>query len=100
MKEYIRRYFMLRRHNMKVAIKKAKMSKMCYAFLAPYAIIFALFYISSIIDMIFPVSYKKHALRKKGAPYVFFPHTERLFPPFFSGPGYSYTNWFVFSSYS
>ena len=36
MKEYIRRYFMLRRHNMKVAIKKAKMSKMCYAFLAPY----------------------------------------------------------------
>ena len=43
MKEYIRRYFMLRRHNMKVAIKKAKMSKMCYAFLAPYAIIFALF---------------------------------------------------------
>ena len=45
MKEYIRRYFMLRRHNMKVAIKKAKMSKMCYAFLAPYAIIFALFYI-------------------------------------------------------
>lgn len=41
MKEYIRRYFMLRRHNMKVAIKKAKMSKMCYAFLAPYAIIFA-----------------------------------------------------------
>lgn len=34
MKEYIRRYFMLRRHNMKVAIKKAKMSKMCYAFLA------------------------------------------------------------------
>ena len=45
MKEYIRRYFMLRRHNMKVAIKKAKMSKMCYAFLAPYAIIFALFYL-------------------------------------------------------
>ena len=28
MKEYIRRYFMFRRHNMKVAIKKAKMSKM------------------------------------------------------------------------
>ena len=42
MKEYIRRYFMLRRHNMKVAIKKAKMSKMCYAFLAPYAIILGL----------------------------------------------------------
>ena len=58
------------------------------------------YHISSIIDMIFPVSYKKHALRKIGAPYVFFPHTERLFPPFFSGPGYSYTNWFVFSSYS
>ena len=38
MKEYIRRYFMLRRHNMKVAIKKAKMSKMCYAFLAYQAL--------------------------------------------------------------
>ena len=33
--------------------------------------------------MIFPVSYKKHALRKKGAPYVFFPHTERLFSAIF-----------------
>ena len=53
MKEYIRRYFMLRRHNMKVAIKKAKMSKMCYAFLAPYAIIFALFYILPVITSIF-----------------------------------------------
>ena len=55
MKEYIRRYFMLRRHNMKVAIKKAKMSKMCYAFLAPYAIIFALFYILPVITSIFTV---------------------------------------------
>lgn len=53
MKEYIRRYFMLRRHNMKVAIKKAKMSKMCYAFLVPYAIIFALFYILPVITSIF-----------------------------------------------
>lgn len=53
MKEYIRRYFMLRRHNMKVAIKKAKMNKMCYAFLAPYAIIFALFYILPVITSIF-----------------------------------------------
>ena len=38
---------------MKVAIKKAKMSKMCYAFLAPYAIIFALFYILPVITSIF-----------------------------------------------
>ena len=53
MKEYIRRYFMLRRHNMKVAIKKAYMSILCYAFLAPYAIIFALFYILPVITSIF-----------------------------------------------
>lgn len=45
MKEYIKKYIILRRHNFKVAVKKAKRSKMCYLFLAPYAILFTLFYI-------------------------------------------------------
>ena len=53
MKEYIRKYFILRKHNFKVAVKKAKRSKMCYAFLAPYAILFTLFYILLVATSIF-----------------------------------------------
>lgn len=45
MKEYLSKYAALRKHNTQVAIKKAKRSKMCYAFLAPYAILFTLFYV-------------------------------------------------------
>lgn len=45
MKEYLSKYVALRKHNTQVAIKKAKRSKMCYAFLAPYAILFTLFYV-------------------------------------------------------
>lgn len=45
MKEYFSKYAALRKHNTQVAIKKAKRSKMCYAFLAPYAILFTLFYV-------------------------------------------------------
>jgi multiple sugar transport system permease protein len=52
-KEYIRKYFILRKHNFKVAVKKAKRSKMCYAFLAPYAILFTLFYILPVATSIF-----------------------------------------------
>lgn len=53
MKEYIRKYFTLRKHNFKVGIKKAKKSKMCYLFLLPYAIIFFTFYILPVISSIF-----------------------------------------------
>ncbi len=53
MKEYISKYFALRKHNFQVAVKKAKRSKMCYAFLAPYAIIFTAFYILPVIISIF-----------------------------------------------
>ena len=53
MKEYVRKYFMLRRHNFQVAVKKAKRSKMCYAFLAPYAILFTVFYILPVVTSIF-----------------------------------------------
>ncbi len=53
MKEYLRKYFILRRHNFQVAVKKAKRSKMCYAFLAPYAIVFTAFYILPVITSIF-----------------------------------------------
>lgn len=52
MKEYIRKYFMLRRHNFQVALKKAKRQKMCYVFLAPYAILFTMFYILPVVSSI------------------------------------------------
>lgn len=53
MKEYFSKYITLRKHNTKVAIKKAKRSKMCYAFLAPYAIIFTLFYVMPVVVSVF-----------------------------------------------
>lgn len=53
MKEYIKKYFALRKHNFQVAVKKAKRSKMCYAFLAPYALVFAIFYIAPLVASIF-----------------------------------------------
>ena len=53
MKEYLQKYVTLRKHNFRVAVKKAKRSKMCYAFLAPYAILFTLFYILPVCTSIF-----------------------------------------------
>lgn len=53
MKEYFKKYFALRRHNMKIAVKKAKRSKMCYVFLAPYAVLFTLFFIAPVAIAIF-----------------------------------------------
>ena len=53
MKEYFSKYVTLRKHNLLVAWKKAKRSKMCYAFLAPYAILFTLFYILPVCTSIF-----------------------------------------------
>lgn len=53
MKEYFKKYVTLRRHNMQVAVKKAKRSKMCYAFLAPYAILFTLFFIAPVVISVF-----------------------------------------------
>ena len=53
MKEFFGKYFALRKHNLQVAVKKAKRSKMCYAFLAPYAIIFILFSVLPVCTSIF-----------------------------------------------
>lgn len=53
MKEFFSKYITLRKHNAQVALKKAKRSKMCYAFLAPYAILFTLFYIVPVVISIF-----------------------------------------------
>jgi len=53
MKEYLKKYFILRKHNFRVGLKKAKASRNCYLFLAPYAIIFFLFNILPLISSIF-----------------------------------------------
>ncbi len=53
MKEYMRKYFALRKHNMQVAWKKAKRSKMCYLFLLPYAVLFTLFFVAPVVISIF-----------------------------------------------
>lgn len=53
MKEYLQKYFILRKHNFNVGIKKAKRSKMCYAFLAPYAILFTMFFVLPVLTSIF-----------------------------------------------
>ena len=53
MKDFFRKYFTLRKHNFQVAVKKAKRSKNCYLFLAPYAILFTLFYVLPVCSSIF-----------------------------------------------
>ncbi len=53
MKEYIQKYFTLRKHNAVVAWKKAKQRKMCYAFLLPYALLFTLFYVFPVVASIY-----------------------------------------------
>ena len=53
MKEYVQKYFTLRKHNFNVALKKAKNRKMCYLFLAPYAILFTMFYVFPVVASIY-----------------------------------------------
>ena len=53
MSEYFSKYIALRKHNIQVAIKKAKKSRNCYLFLAPYAILFTMFYIFPVVASIF-----------------------------------------------
>jgi len=51
-KEYFQKYLTLRKHNFQVAVKKAKARKMCYVFLAPYAILFTTFVVLPVITSI------------------------------------------------
>lgn len=50
---YFKKYFIMRRFNRRVALKRAKKSKMCYLFLAPYAILFLAFNILPVLTSIF-----------------------------------------------
>lgn len=53
MKNYIKKYVILRRYEFKIMVKKMKKSKACYLFLAPYAILFTMFYILPVCSSIF-----------------------------------------------
>ena len=53
MKEYIQKYLELRKHDAQVAWKKAKNRKMCYLFLAPYAILFTMFFVFPVVASIY-----------------------------------------------
>lgn len=53
MTEYLKKYVALRKHNAQVAWKKAKRSKNCYLFLAPYEILFTMFFIFPVVASIF-----------------------------------------------
>ncbi len=49
----LQKYFTLRKHEAGVAWKKAKARKMCYLFLAPYAILFCMFYVFPVVASIY-----------------------------------------------
>ncbi|MDR0964350.1 MAG: sugar ABC transporter permease, partial [Clostridium sp.] len=53
MKNYLSKYVTLKKYNTKVSLKKAKQYKMCYLFLAPYAILFTMFFILPVCTSIF-----------------------------------------------
>ncbi len=55
---YFQKYLILRKHNAKVAWRKMKMNKNCYIFLAPYAVLFTMFYIFPVVaSIIFSFTY-------------------------------------------
>ncbi len=49
----LQKYFTLRKHEANVAWKKAKARKMCYLFLAPYAVLFCMFYVFPVVASIY-----------------------------------------------
>ncbi|MCR5032792.1 MAG: sugar ABC transporter permease [Lachnospiraceae bacterium] len=53
MKEFFSKYFLMRKLQAQVAWKKMKRSKMCYLFLAPYAIIFTMFFVFPVVASIY-----------------------------------------------
>ena len=50
---YIKKYFALRKHEAGITWKKMKLSKTCYLFLLPYAILFTMFYVFPVVASIY-----------------------------------------------
>lgn len=53
MDNFFKKYTAYRKYNFKVAVKKAKVSKMCYLFLLPYFICFLMFNIYPVVASVF-----------------------------------------------
>ena len=53
MTTFMKKYFALRKRNTLIAWEKAKQYKFCYAFLAPYAVLFLAFYILPMLTSIY-----------------------------------------------
>lgn len=53
MKNYVKKLCILCHYELQIMIKKARKSKACYLFLAPYAILFTMFYILPVCTSIF-----------------------------------------------
>ncbi|MCR4791273.1 MAG: sugar ABC transporter permease [Lachnospiraceae bacterium] len=53
MSQFLKDYVKVKKHNFRVGVKKARISKSCYLFLAPYAIIFTMFFVMPVVISIF-----------------------------------------------
>ncbi len=53
MSQLIKDYIKVKKHNFRIGVKRARLSRACYLFLAPYAIIFTMFYILPVVISIF-----------------------------------------------
>ena len=58
MSQLIKDYIKVKKHNFRIGVKRARLSRSCYLFLAPYAIIFTMFYILPVvISIVFGFTY-------------------------------------------
>ena len=58
MSQFFKDYVKVKKHNFRVGVKKARLSIPCYLFLAPYAIIFTMFYILPVVvSIVFGFTY-------------------------------------------
>ncbi len=58
MSQFFKDYVKVKKHNFRVGVKKARLSIPCYLFLAPYAIVFTMFYILPVvISIVFGFTY-------------------------------------------
>ena len=53
MSQLLKDYIKVKKHNFRIGVKRARLSRSCYLFLAPYAIIFTMFYILPVVISIF-----------------------------------------------
>jgi len=58
MSQFLKDYVKVKKHNFRVGVKRARLSRNCYLFLAPYAIIFTMFYILPVVvSIVFGFTY-------------------------------------------